>query len=167
MPTGYRSTNVMQEKVSDATPLHEQMMARYKDRLITDSRSPAGNWLGMTLEHAEKGAVRLALTVKKDMTNPYGNIHGGMMSAVVDETIGWAVVSLDAQLHYTSLNLNVDFLYAVGEGERMIASARVVRAGKKIVHAECLVYNDQGTLLAKASSNLVLRTMKIRSGEGE
>ncbi len=33
-------------------PLHEQMLARYKDKVITDSRSPAGNWLAVTLEHA-------------------------------------------------------------------------------------------------------------------
>src|SRR6478735_6335825 len=144
----------MQEKISDETPLHEQMNARYKNRMITDSRSPAGNWLGVTLEHAERGAVSLSLLVKKDMTNPYGNIHGGMMSALIDETIGWAVVSLDAEHHYTSLNLNVDFLYAIHEGERMTASAHVVRQGKKIIHAECKVHDAQGVLLAKATSNL-------------
>jgi len=152
----------MQEKKSADTPLHEQMIARYKDKLITDSRSPAGNWLEVTLEHAEKGAVSLSLQVKKDMTNPYGNIHGGMMSAFIDETIGWAVVSLDAEHHYTSLNLNVDFLYAIGEGERMTASAYVVRQGKKIVHAECRVQDAQGTLLAKATSNLVVTSMRIK-----
>ena len=152
----------MQEKISDETPLHEQMIERYKNKMITDSRSPAGNWLGVTLEHAERGAVSLSLTVKKDMTNPYGNIHGGMMSALIDETIGWAVVSLDADHHYTSLNLNVDFLYAIHEGEQMIASAHVVRHGKKIIHAECKVHNTQGTLLAKATSNLVVTSMPIK-----
>ena len=152
----------MQEKISDETPLHEQMNARYKNTLITDSRSPAGNWLGVTLEHAERGAVSLSLLVKKDMTNPYGNIHGGMMSALIDETIGWAVVSLDAEHHYTSLNLNVDFLYAIHEGERMFASAHVVRQGKKIIHAECKVQDAKGVLLAKATSNLVVTSMRIK-----
>lgn len=153
----------MQEKETSEIPLHEQMMSRYKDKLITDSRSPAGNWLGVTLENAEKGKVRMNVLVRPDMTNPYGNIHGGMMSLFIDEVIGWAVVSLDAENHYTSLNLNIDFLYAIREGDRMYAEARVVRHGKKIVHAECLVYDMNETLLAKASSNLVVTSMPVRS----
>jgi uncharacterized protein (TIGR00369 family) len=152
----------MQEKETDEIPLHEQMMGRYKDKLITDSRSPTGNWLGVTLEHAERGAVRMSVEIKHEMTNPYGNIHGGMMSAFIDESIGWAVVSLDLDHHYTSLNLNVDFLYAASEGQRMRSEARVVRHGKKIIHAECLVYDLEDRLLAKASSNLVVTSMPIR-----
>ena len=105
----------------------------------------------------------MSLNIKKDMTNPYGNIHGGMMSALIDETIGWAVVSLETDYHYTSLNLNVDFLFAAAESEKMIAEARVVRFGKKIIHAECIVRNAARTLLAKATSNLVVTSMLIKN----
>jgi uncharacterized protein (TIGR00369 family) len=146
----------------NARPLHEQMMARYKDQVVTDSRSPAGNWLGVTLVHAERGIVTLSVIIKKEMTNPFGNIHGGMMTTFIDETIGWAVVSLEAEHHYTSLNLNVDFLYAASEGEKMIATAQVIRHGKKIVHVDCKVLNTQGTLLAKATSNLIATSMPIK-----
>ncbi len=96
------------------------------------------------------------------MTNPYGNIHGGMMSTFIDETIGWAVVSLEAEHHYTTLNLNIDFLYAAKEGEQMIATAEVIRQGKKIVHVECKVRSKEGTLLAKATSNLINTSMPIK-----
>jgi uncharacterized protein (TIGR00369 family) len=144
-------------------PLHEQMLQRYQGKRITDSRSPAGNWLGATLLHAERGKVQLSILIRHDMVNPYGNIHGGMMSAFIDESIGWAVVSLDAEYHYTSLNLAVDFLYAAKEGETMIATATVVREGKKIIHAECAVHNAEGTLLAKASSNLINTSMQIKA----
>ena len=153
---------VQEKDESKPQPLHEQMMARYKDKVITDSRSPAGNWMGVTLVHAERGRVTLSIIIKKDMTNPFGNIHGGMMSTFIDETIGWAVVSLEAEFHYTSLNLNVDFLYAAHEGEKMIATAEVIRQGKKIVHVECKVLNAQGTLLAKATSNLINTSMSIK-----
>jgi uncharacterized protein (TIGR00369 family) len=99
------------------------------------------------------------------MTNPYGNIHGGMMALVMDEVIGWAVVSLDMGIGYTSLNLNVDFLYAVKQGERMRASSKVIRAGKKIIHVECTVEDKKGTLLGKASSNLIVTSMKPVDGD--
>ncbi len=137
----------------------------YLGKVVTDSRSPAGNWLGFRLDDIEKGKVELSLEVKKDMTNPYGNIHGGMMSLVIDEAIGWAVVSLDTDNFYTSLNLNVDFLYAIKEGERLKAVSEVIRRGKKIIHVNCSVYNMGGAILAKASSNLIVTGMRPEEGD--
>jgi len=148
----------------DATTpsLVQQIKDKYLGKEVTDARSPAGNWMGLRVESVATGNVTLSMIVRKEMTNPYGNIHGGIMSLVIDETIGWAVVSLEAENHYTSLNLNVDFLYALKEGERLYANARIVRSGKKIIHAVCEVNNAEGTLLAKASSNLVVTSMKVQ-----
>jgi acyl-coenzyme A thioesterase 13 len=137
----------------------------FEGKLVTESRSPAGNWMGFTLEQIEKGKAVISLDVKKEMTNPYGNIHGGMMSLVIDEAIGWAVVSLDTDNYYTSLNLNVDFLYAIKQGERLKAVSEVIRAGKKIIHVECSVYDMQERLLAKAASNLIVTGMRPTNGE--
>ena len=133
----------------------------YLGRLVTDSRSDAGNWLGFTLEHIDKGHAVLSLPVRKEMTNPYGNIHGGMMSLVIDEAIGWAVVSLDAEQHYTSMTLNLDFLYAIKEGETLKAESKVLRVGKKIINVECHVYDLKGRILARANSNLIATHMEF------
>jgi acyl-coenzyme A thioesterase 13 len=133
----------------------------YLGKEVTDSRSNAGNWLGFTLEHIEKGSAILSAPVRTEMTNPYGNIHGGMMSLVIDEAIGWAVVSLDAEHHYTSLTLNVDFLYAIKEGDRLRAESKVLRMGKKIINVECHVYDMQGNVLARANSNLIATNMEF------
>lgn len=132
---------------------------------VTDSRSPAGNWLQFVLEKIERGSAEISLTVRKEMCNPYGNIHGGMMSLLIDEVIGWAVVSLDTNNNYTSLNLNVDFLYAIKEGERLFARAEVIREGKKIIHVTCNVRDARQNLLAKASSNLIVTSMKPAEGD--
>ncbi len=137
----------------------------YVGKLVQDSRSAAGNWLNFTLEHIDKGTATISLEVKEDMTNPYGNIHGGMMALVMDEVIGWGVVSLDTDNYYTSLNLNVDFLYAIKQGERLKATSKVVRAGKKIIHVECHVYDMQDRILGKASSNLIVTGMRPQEGD--
>jgi acyl-coenzyme A thioesterase 13 len=132
----------------------------YEGKEVKDSRSHAGNWLGITLEKIDKGHAIIATNVRKEMTNPYGNIHGGMMSLVIDEAIGWAVVSLDVEQHYTSLTLSVDFLYAIKEGERMRAEAQVLRVGKKIISVECHVYDMNDNVLARANSNLIVTHME-------
>ena len=137
--------------------------SRFLGRQVTDSRSPAGNWLQFTLEDIERGRAAIALTVRPEMCNPYGNIHG-MMSLVMDEVIGWAVVSLDTDNNYTSLNLNVDFLYAIRQGERLLARSEVIREGKKIIHVVCSVYDMQERLLGKASSNLIVTGMQPAAG---
>lgn len=134
----------------------------YEGKLVTGSRSPAGNWMQLTLEHIEKGVAEISLIVRPEMTNPYGNIHGGMMALVMDEAIGWAVISLDAEQHYTSLNLNVDFLYAIKEGDRLRSRARIIRHGKKIIHTECEVFNEEGTLLGKGASNLIATNLPMK-----
>jgi len=136
----------------------------YLGREVEDSRSPAGNWLQFTLEEIEHGRAVISLGVRHEMTNPYLHIHRGMMSLVIDEAIGWAVISLDTDNHYTTLNLNVDFLYAIREGERLRAGATVIRSGKKIIHVECRVHDMQDRLLAKATSNLVVTGMRPTDG---
>lgn len=136
----------------------------FEGKLVEGSRSAAGNWMRFTLESIEKGKATISMEVREEMTNPYGNIHGGMMALVMDEAIGWAVVSLDTENNYTSLNLNVDFLYAIKKGDRLKATSTVVRAGKKIIHVECHVYDMQDNLLGKASSNLIATGMKPADG---
>ena len=133
----------------------------FEGKEVKNSSSEAVNWLRLTLEKIEKGSAVIALEVRKEMTNPYGNIHGGMMSLVIDEAIGWAVVSLDAEHHYTSLTLNVDFLYAIKEGQRLRAESKVLRVGKKIVNVECHVYDVNGRIWARANSNLIVTNMEF------
>lgn len=149
---GYR--NIPQGKVLD------YIKENYLGKEVTDSRSAAGNWLRFTLEHIEKGKATLTMMVRKEMTNPYGHIHGGMMSLVIDEAIGWGVVSLDTELHYTSLTLNVDFLFAIKDGEKLRAKSEVLRVGKKIINVECHVYDMNDKILARANSNLIVTGME-------
>lgn len=143
----------------------QYLKEHYEGKVVTDSRSPAGNWLNFTLEKIDKGSATISLQLREEMTNPYGNIHGGMMALVMDEVIGWGVVSLDTDNYYTSLNLNVDFLYALKKGERLRAVSNVVRAGKKIIHVTCDVYDMEGRLLGKASSNLIATGLRPVDGE--
>lgn len=138
-----------------------ELLKQFEGKVINESRSPAGNWLELKLESIQRGQAAISIIVRKEMCNPYGHIHGGMMSLLIDEAIGWAIVSLESEQHYTSLNLNVDFLYAAPEGEHITAVANVVRQGKKIIHCEVHVYNSEKTLLAKATSNLIFTGMKM------
>lgn len=129
--------------------------------MVTGALSPTGNWLGFTLLNITRGSATLSLPIRTEMTNPYHGIHGGMMGVLCDEAIGWAVVSLGHENTFTTVNLNLDYLYAAFAGETIVAHGTVIREGKKLIHAEALVYNADGKLLAKSSSNLIVTNMKM------
>ncbi len=137
------------------------MRARFLGRKISDTPSPTGNWLGITLVRAEAGNIVLSMPVRPEMTNPYGGIHGGMMATLADEAIGWAILSLGLEQHYTTVNLNTDFLYTAMVGEVLEAHGKIVRQGKKMLNAEVHVYNEKQQLLARTTSNLVVTGMKL------
>jgi len=143
-------------------PVLESIKEKFLRKVVTGSRSPAGNWLSFTLQSIDSGKATLSLPVKPEMGNPYGNIHGGMMSLVIDEAIGWAVASLGARQHYTSLTLNVDFLFAARVGEQIRVVAEVLRTGKKIINVEAHVFDASDRILARANSNLIATNMEFQ-----
>lgn len=132
-----------------------EYLQQFKGEVVQGTLSNAGNWLGFTLVDIEKGQAKLKMTIRPEMCNPYGMIHGGMMSLFIDEAIGWSVLSLESDQNYTSINLNVDFLYAAPEGEEITAQATVIRHGKKIINCDVRVFDSSNVILAKASSSLI------------
>ena len=98
---------------------------------MTKSPSPVANWLGGTLLDVNEGSMKVQFVVRKEMTNPQGVIHGGMVSTILDDLMGASVYTLNRESAYTSININVDFLYGAYEGDIITGEGHIVRAGKK------------------------------------
>ncbi len=128
---------------------------------ITQSVSPSSLWMKGTLLEVEKGYAAISYKIRKEMTNPLGTIQGGVMAALIDDTMGLAFYTLFQQNMYTTTNLNVNFLFGAKEGEEVIVKANVVRIGKKIANIECKVYNETGGIITTATSNLVITSVKV------
>ncbi len=124
--------------------------------------SPVGNWLAGSIQEAKEGEIKVKFTVRKDMTNPMGTIHGGIISLMCDEVIGMTCFSLNNEFHFTSINLNVDFLSAAKEGDILDVCAKVVRKGRTIINMECIVTNESGKLIAKSQQNMVRTHIQLR-----
>lgn len=142
-----------------------ELIKQMEGQVIKNTPSAAGCWLAPVVAKVARGEAHLALTIREEMCNPYGNIHGGMMSLLIDEAIGWAIISSDFEYHYTTINLSVDYLYAASLGETITAEARIVRGGKKIVNTEVFVYNEKRQILAHGTSNLVVTSMPLKNIE--
>jgi acyl-coenzyme A thioesterase 13 len=132
-----------------------ELIKRYERKSFDHSLSKAGLWLNYKLEKVEIGYVEVSMLIRPEMGNPMKQLHGGMMSMLIDEISGLSFYTLNKGTFYTTVNLHVDFLYSVAVGETIIAKAKVLRAGKKIANVECSVYNSKNEMLAHSTSNLV------------
>ena len=74
-------------------------------------------FLGIELEDAGEGWVRLRVPVRDELKNrAVGRLHGGVYSSLVDGAVGAARMTLSEQGQAT-LDLNVSFLASVSEGD--------------------------------------------------
>jgi acyl-coenzyme A thioesterase 13 len=116
---------------------------------------PFTRWLGGVLRAVEVGAIAMEFTVREEMTNPVGFLHGGVQCAIMDDAIGLAGATLGDEKFLLSVNLTVDYLSKAKVGERVIADARIVREGRKVVNAECRLTSSDGRLISRGTSNLL------------
>lgn len=128
---------------------------------MSQSPSPVGRWLNGTLREAEFGKLVVEYTVREDLTNPAGVLHGGAAAAILDDIAGAMVFTLGREYAYTSVNLNIDFLHAARLGELITATATVIRAGKNIIHVESFIKAADGKTIAKAATNLIQTSVKM------
>jgi acyl-coenzyme A thioesterase 13 len=126
------------------------------------SPSPFGRWLNGTLIDVEEGSLTAEFIVRKDMCNPGGIMHGGVATGIMDDLIGMTVFASGSQIFYSSVNLNVDFLFSAKPDERLIAKSKIVRMGKKIAHAEGEIRNEAGQIVAKCTTNLVATSNVVK-----
>ncbi len=116
---------------------------------------PCALLLGWTLleQDPERGWVKLAFEAKREFLNPAGFVQGGLLTAMLDDTMGPALlVMTNGRFYSTSIDLNVSFLAPARAG-RLIGEGRVVQLGKTIAFLEAQLSNDDGTPVARATSS--------------
>ncbi len=123
---------------------------------ITESPSHFMNWLKPTLISAERGTLHCSYLIRKEMTNPYGILHGGITAGIIDDLIGATVFTLGLSARYTTVNNNIDYFAPAGEGEVITAKTSIVKQGRSIINLQCEVYLPaKNRLIAKGYSNML------------
>lgn len=124
-------------------------------KVLDKNAPPFTQWLQPTLLAVNPGSFEIEVTIRHEMTNPLGLLHGGVQAAILDEIIGMTVASLDKPLPAVSVNLAVDFIGKAKKGETIIARSNVVRQGRQIINITGELHNKEGKLIARAMSNML------------
>lgn len=90
------------------------------------------------------------------LANPAGVLHGGVLAGLADSAMGLTTLGLVAPgQSTTNTDLQVRFLRPTTAGT-LRATARVLRQGRRTMTLECDVTDEQGHLVAKASSSFLV-----------
>jgi uncharacterized protein (TIGR00369 family) len=114
---------------------------------------PAAKLLGWRLIDAKpkEGWIKVGFDGKAEFCNPAGFVQGGLLSAMLDDTMGPAAfIMTEGKLYTTTISLTVNFLAPAKPGP-ITAEAKVTQLGKTIAFVEGRLTAEDGTLLATAS----------------
>ena len=105
--------------------------------------------LGMTILDISEGYAKGKLVVNPELYNPIGSIHGGCLFSLADSIGGAAAYSHGKPI--TTVSGSINYLRAAIDTKEIIAIAKEVKYGKRIMVYDVELFDDQGELLAKCS----------------
>ena len=127
-----------------------------KEQRITElvrqrmKESESTELLGFDVESVHDGRAVFRLDVRPTHKQIHGVVHGGIIAALADTTAAiaaYTAVPLGVEL--ATLELKINYLEPV-PGGRVKADARVLRAGRNFIVTECEIFNESGSMAAKA-----------------
>ena len=97
----------------------DQLARRVAETMLAqEGTGPAWD---IAIEAAREGYARIAMTVRADMLNGHGIVHGGMVFALADTAFAYACNSRNQAS--VAQQASIVFLSPAREGERLVAEA--------------------------------------------
>lgn len=99
--------------------------------------------------------VTMRFTAPASFITPRGSVQGGLVAGFLDEAMGWAYTySTQGKFSPLMVDINFSLLKPVPQGP-LVATGRVVRAGRRILFLESELLAEDGALLARATSTAI------------
>ncbi len=114
-----------------------------------EETEPLLRFLGYRVVELGDGYARAVFPHGPNVVRRGGMVHGGAFAAVMDQTIGLAVLTVNDGHDQVTVELKVNFLEP-GRGGTYTAVGRVLRRGRTIVVGEGEVLDVTGKPLVKA-----------------
>ena len=108
--------------------------------------------IGMELVDIAPGEATITIKMRDQLRQPHGVLHGGITATLIDTAMAFAVITRLAEGEKaTTVDLTVHYLRPHVEGA-VSCTARVVRAGKRIITLTAEAFNEEKKLIATAMS---------------
>jgi uncharacterized protein (TIGR00369 family) len=129
---------------------------------IVEGRAPMPSvaellgWKLITVD-PDAGTIESAFTATDRFLNPRGVVQGGILAAMLDDTLGLALAATlgPGQFAPTS-DLHVQFLRPALPG-RLVGRGRIVRRGKQVAFLAGELLDESGEIVATAVATAQIR----------
>ena len=116
---------------------------------------PFAQLLGIELDAIERGTATLGLSIRRELTQNHGVVHGGAIASLIDTATAFAIISLLAPREkVTTVDLTISYLRPLTAG-RVTTVAKVLRAGRRLFVVSAEVRDNDGKLAATALSTYI------------
>jgi uncharacterized protein (TIGR00369 family) len=105
----------------------------------------------------DAGTIEVAFVASDQFLNPVGVVQGGFLAAMLDDTLGPALVAtLEPDQFAPTTDLHVQFLAPARPG-RLIGRGRIVRRGRGIAFLAGELVDNTGTVVAVATATAIIQ----------
>jgi len=112
------------------------------------------NPIGLHLKIKQTNGIAKAEFIPTSHYEGYsGYIHGGIISALLDEVIVWAAKSIGIKA--MTAELSVRFKKPVPVDKPIIIEGKITDIRKKLLYGEARIYSEENKVLATATGKLV------------
>lgn len=129
---------------------------------VVEGRSdppPIASLLGFELRAVDPEAmsIEVGFTARPEFCNPVGSIQGGMLCAMLDDTLGPALVATLGEGQWApTTDLHVQFLAPVWPGS-LVGRGRVTRRGRYVAFLAGELSDPDGRVVATGTATAMIR----------
>ena len=113
---------------------------------VCGEENPAGL---QTRFYVEDDRVKTRFNPREHHCGYKNVVHGGVVAAILDETMGWAAARAIERMCYTA-ELTVRYVANVPADRETTVVAEVLRANRRLAHVTAELVDDDGTVFARA-----------------
>ena len=103
-------------------------------------------WLGIQVINTGEGYSKIKMTVRSDMVNGLGIVHGGIAFSLADSSFAFACNSRNNLS--VALDTSINFLKPVHAGDELTAEATEIHNGKSTGLYQVTVINQHNHIIA-------------------
>jgi len=110
------------------------------------------------VDKSEPGRTVWQMLADDRFSNPVGIVQGGFVAAFADSAMGAASVTFarERKVYSANAEIKVSFLRPARVGSTLTCTATVISGGSRAAFVEAEVTDDEGRLVAKASSTYII-----------
>lgn len=111
--------------------------------------------LDLQLESVERGKAVMRMPFRSEITNSTGAVHGGAIVSLCDTVFYVALASIyGREQETTTVALQCNFVAPARPPHDLVAEARVLKAGRRVVYGEVYVRSGE-KIVAHATLNFL------------